>query len=151
MKARRWSVRGLASAVLAAAVSFGAFAQAPAQPYQPAPAQIPVTPQAGGLALPPMAAPNIHIPEAPKAPNEPAAQVNGEAIPLKEVDDCVALMRRNLPPQLGDVNVTFADISAAERDLAYAPQVSLSKGISQFVAWYREYYGATESVVRQSA
>jgi UDP-glucuronate 4-epimerase len=60
-------------------------------------------------------------------------------------------LRRVLPPQLGDVNVTYADIRAAERDLGYKPQTSLSDGISQFVAWYREYYRAADVPVRQSA
>jgi UDP-glucuronate 4-epimerase len=60
-------------------------------------------------------------------------------------------LRRNLPPQLGDVNVTFADVRAAERDLGYRPQTSLSNGIAQFVAWYREYYRAADTPVRQSA
>jgi UDP-glucuronate 4-epimerase len=60
-------------------------------------------------------------------------------------------IRRNLPPQLGDVNVTYADIVAAQRDLSYRPQTSLRDGIAQFVAWYREYYHISQSVIRQSA
>jgi UDP-glucuronate 4-epimerase len=72
---------------------------------------------------------------------------------LGEVEQAIGkrALRRNLPPQIGDVNVTYADIRAAERDLGYRPQTSLSDGISQFVAWYREYYRVTDMPVRQSA
>lgn len=37
--------------------------------------------------------------------------------------------------QPGDVAVTYADISKAERLLAYAPQVELSVGLSRFYEW----------------
>jgi UDP-glucuronate 4-epimerase len=60
-------------------------------------------------------------------------------------------IRRNLPPQLGDVSVTFADIRAAQDAIGYRPQVSLSNGISQFVAWYCDYYRVSDSAIRQSA
>jgi UDP-glucuronate 4-epimerase len=72
---------------------------------------------------------------------------------LSEVEQAIGrrALRRNLPPQIGDVNVTYADIRAAERDLGYRPQTSLSDGISQFVAWYREYYRVADMPVRQSA
>jgi UDP-glucuronate 4-epimerase len=72
---------------------------------------------------------------------------------LGEVEQSIGrrALRRNLPPQIGDVNVTYADIRAAERDLGYRPQTSLSDGISQFVAWYREYYRVADMPVRQSA
>jgi UDP-glucuronate 4-epimerase len=37
----------------------------------------------------------------------------------------------------GDVPCTFADISAAARDLGYAPRVGIDEGIARFVEWYR--------------
>ena len=77
-------------------VSSGVFAQTPTQPNPP-PIQVPVLPQSGNTPLPPVTAPNIQIPEPPKR-ERTCAQVNGEAILLKEVDECVAFMRRSLPP-----------------------------------------------------
>ena len=41
-----------------------------------------------------------------------------------------------LPPQPGDVPVTFADISKARRLLGYDPQVPIEDGIARFVHWY---------------
>src|SRR5688572_20536766 len=43
------------------------------------------------------------------------------------------------PPQPGDVERTFADISLAERELGYRPQVTLEEGLARFVAWYLEF------------
>ena len=43
-----------------------------------------------------------------------------------------------LPPQAGDVAHTHADVSAAQRDLGYAPTVSIDEGLSRFVVWMRE-------------
>ncbi|WP_375418586.1 GDP-mannose 4,6-dehydratase [uncultured Hymenobacter sp.] len=39
------------------------------------------------------------------------------------------------PMQAGDVDVTYADISKAQRLLGYAPQTSLAEGLRQFVSW----------------
>ncbi len=41
-----------------------------------------------------------------------------------------------LPEQLGDVLVTYADISKARRMLDYAPLTSFTCGIERFVEWY---------------
>jgi UDP-glucuronate 4-epimerase len=40
-------------------------------------------------------------------------------------------------PQQGDVPLTWADISKAERLLGYRPQTTLEEGLRKFVAWYR--------------
>ncbi len=45
-----------------------------------------------------------------------------------------------LPMQPGDVEVTYADTSALEKDFGYKPSTSLREGLSQFARWYREYY-----------
>ena len=44
-----------------------------------------------------------------------------------------------LPDQLGDVPLTHADITLAQRDLGYDPVVSIAKGLVQFVSWYKKY------------
>lgn len=41
--------------------------------------------------------------------------------------------------QPGDVHATFAEISAIERDMGFAPRTSISEGIPRFVDWYRGY------------
>ena len=41
-------------------------------------------------------------------------------------------------PRAGDVRHSRADISAAERDLAYEPLVSLGEGLERTLAYYRE-------------
>ena len=45
------------------------------------------------------------------------------------------------PMQAGDVKDTFADISAIERDLGFAPRTTIDEGVPRFVAWYRDYHG----------
>jgi UDP-glucuronate 4-epimerase len=45
------------------------------------------------------------------------------------------------PMQPGDVKETFADISAARRDLGFEPKTPIMEGMAQFVAWYRAYHG----------
>jgi UDP-glucuronate 4-epimerase len=42
-----------------------------------------------------------------------------------------------LPPQVGDVPRTWADISAAREALGYAPRTPLEQGILRFVEWLR--------------
>ncbi len=42
-----------------------------------------------------------------------------------------------LPMQQGDVQATFADVSALEAEVDFAPKTPLSEGIPRFVEWYR--------------
>ena len=42
-----------------------------------------------------------------------------------------------LPMQPGDVQATFADVSALEAEVDFAPKTLLSEGIPRFVEWYR--------------
>ena len=42
-----------------------------------------------------------------------------------------------LPMQPGDVPLTYADISKAERLLNYHPSVKIEEGVQKFVAWFR--------------
>ena len=48
--------------------------------------------------------------------------------------------RELLPLQAGDVPDTFADISAIQRDLGYAPTTTIDVGVPRFVDWYRDYH-----------
>ncbi|PWB69696.1 MAG: capsular biosynthesis protein CpsI [Holophagae bacterium] len=48
--------------------------------------------------------------------------------------------RRLLPMQPGDVPDTFADVSALEADVGYAPSTPIETGVKNFVDWFREYY-----------
>ena len=45
-----------------------------------------------------------------------------------------------LPMQPGDVPVTFADVSKARKKLGYDPSIPISKGLPEFVKWYKEYF-----------
>lgn len=49
--------------------------------------------------------------------------------------------RRLMPMQPGDVRDTYADISAIQRDLGFAPTTSIDEGVPRFVEWYRAYHG----------
>jgi UDP-glucuronate 4-epimerase len=46
-----------------------------------------------------------------------------------------------LPMQPGDVQRTYADIEAIQRDLGFQPSTSIEAGVPEFVRWYREYHG----------
>lgn len=45
---------------------------------------------------------------------------------------------KRLPEQPGDVSITCADISKAERLLGYRPKTSIEEGIEKFVKWYEQ-------------
>jgi UDP-glucuronate 4-epimerase len=42
------------------------------------------------------------------------------------------------PAVAGDMSVTCADLTKAERLLGYRPQVALAEGLRDFVAWLNE-------------
>lgn len=76
--------------------------------------------------------------------NTPFEIVNiasGRAIPLTEVIAAIEAvanrpaLREHLPPQAGDVDATFADITKAARILHYTPSVSLLDGIRAQWQW----------------
>jgi UDP-glucuronate 4-epimerase len=46
-----------------------------------------------------------------------------------------------LPMQPGDVRDTYADITAIQNDLGFAPTTSIDVGVPRFVDWYRAYHG----------
>ncbi len=45
------------------------------------------------------------------------------------------------PMQPGDVQDTFADISAIQQELGFQPSTTIDQGIPRFVDWYRHYHG----------
>ena len=45
-----------------------------------------------------------------------------------------------VPMQPGDVPVTYADVTALERDFGFKPATSLREGLRRFAQWYREFY-----------
>lgn len=48
---------------------------------------------------------------------------------------------QRLPDQPGDVPITYADISKAQRLLGYSPQVPFQEGIDAFVRWFHNRRG----------
>ena len=50
-------------------------------------------------------------------------------------------IRELLPLQPGDVPATHANVDALERAVGYKPVTSVREGVSQFIRWYRDYYG----------
>jgi len=69
----------------------------------------------------------------------------GESVPIT-LNDLVAAIETALgkkairdqrPMQPGDVLQTYADISAARRDLGYNPSTDLATGLARFVEWFR--------------
>jgi UDP-glucuronate 4-epimerase len=59
---------------------------------------------------------------------------------LEDELGCKARMNM-LPPQAGDVPVTWADCGALEAATGYKPRIGIREGIRSFVAWYRRFYG----------
>lgn len=51
---------------------------------------------------------------------------------------------KQLPDQPGDVRVTFADITRAQKELNYRPSVPVEEGIPKFIQWYTDQMGVGE-------
>jgi len=67
---------------------------------------------------------------------------SGMAISIVEIAKTLAeAMGCEVEPEIsyryrsGDIRHCFADISAAEKQLSYAPQVELRKGLQELVGW----------------
>ena len=90
----------------------------------------------------------------PKQPDSASSQSpyriynigNGNSV---ELMDCIRILEENLgktsekimlPLQLGDVPETHADVSDLERDVGYQAKTGIEEGISNFVAWYKDYF-----------
>ena len=44
------------------------------------------------------------------------------------------------PMQPGDVKETYADISAIQRDVGFAPTTPITEGVPRFIEWYKDYH-----------
>ncbi len=49
-------------------------------------------------------------------------------------------IKNMMPMQAGDVRQTFADVSELKKDYNYEPNTPISKGIDEFVLWFKSYY-----------
>ena len=61
-----------------------------------------------------------------------------DLVALLERATGVRAKRKVLPPQPGDVPVTFADISRARAEIGYDPKTPVEEGVKRFVRWYRD-------------
>jgi UDP-glucuronate 4-epimerase len=62
---------------------------------------------------------------------------------IEVIEKCLGktAQKNLLPIQDGDVPATFADVDDLIADVGFKPNTSIEEGISEFVAWYRSYYG----------
>jgi UDP-glucuronate 4-epimerase len=51
-----------------------------------------------------------------------------------------AARRNHMPMQLGDVPVTYADVSDLMSDTNFCPSITIEDGIERFVEWYVDYF-----------
>ena len=61
---------------------------------------------------------------------------------IEVLEECLGKQaeKNMLPLQAGDVPATYADVSDLVRDVGYKPDMSIERGIANFVDWYRGYY-----------
>ena len=58
---------------------------------------------------------------------------------LEKVLGTIAV-KKMLPMQAGDVHQTFANTTSLAHDYNYKPQITVDKGIKEFVLWYKSFY-----------
>ncbi len=72
---------------------------------------------------------------------------NSKPTPLMDyisaIEECVGVEAKKefLPMQLGDVKCTSADTTLLESWVNFKPNTTIKKGVSEFVKWYRNFYG----------
>lgn len=72
----------------------------------------------------------------------------GNGSPVKLLDFIEAIekstgkvaQKQMLPMQPGDVEQTWADTRALEKDYGYKPNTEIQVGVDKFIEWYRNYY-----------
>jgi nucleoside-diphosphate-sugar epimerase len=75
---------------------------------------------------------------------------NGKPVKLSDLIETIGNLTRKrikvkkLPLQVGDVNITYANINKAKTLLNYNPQTSLETGIKNFADWYN--YNLKEAI-----
>jgi len=47
-------------------------------------------------------------------------------------------VKKHLPPQPGDVERTYADVTKAVKELGYNPKTTIQEGLAKFTTWLRE-------------
>ena len=71
----------------------------------------------------------------------------GRGEPIKLMD-FIATLEKNfgkiaekimMPMQPGDVEITWADTEALEKDIGYKPSIDLDTGIARFAEWFKSY------------
>jgi UDP-glucuronate 4-epimerase len=71
-----------------------------------------------------------------------------------EVTDVVRLIeqalgrtaqREFLPMQPGDVPATYADVAALQAAVGFKPETPIDEGVRQFIAWFRDYKGRSNT------
>lgn len=71
---------------------------------------------------------------------------NGSPVKLMDFVDTLEqslghkALKKMMPMQPGDVHATWADTEDLFKATGYQPQVSIQKGVEEFVQWYRNYY-----------
>jgi UDP-glucuronate 4-epimerase len=54
----------------------------------------------------------------------------------KHLNKKAIIKQKPMPPE--DVDITFADISKAQKLIGYEPKTSIDEGIKKFIEWYKE-------------
>lgn len=90
----------------------------------------------------------VKVLESPAAEGSPYRIYNiGRGEPVLLTDFIAALeqvsgrtaVKQYVGMQPGDVYQTYADTTALQRDFGYRPQVSLTEGLAQLYAWYKDF------------
>lgn len=72
---------------------------------------------------------------------------NNKPVELMRYIECIEqavgkqAKKNYLPLQPGDVPKTYADVDQLVEDVGFQPATPIEKGIENFVAWYRDFYG----------
>jgi UDP-glucuronate 4-epimerase len=63
---------------------------------------------------------------------------------IDAIEDAIGkkAIKEMLPLQPGDVPDTYADVSELIRNVGYKPSTTVKQGVTNFVAWYREFFAA---------
>jgi UDP-glucuronate 4-epimerase len=90
--------------------------------------------------------PKIPDPSFSSAPYRVLNIGNNKPVTLKYFIECIEnetgkkAIRNYLPMQPGDVESTFADITAISELTGFKPSTDIEIGIKNFVRWFREFY-----------